>query len=786
MDEDEHSRSALKLAWLGVIEYVASLQEVDPSLLHGLIAEAPVFPEDLRKDTREMVALRCLEDLFGSMNEGQSNIPSASKPKFTFDMSNSCEDVLLSTLKETAITDLRTGPDLLKRDMQSFLVHKRTTMPKCSLEILKDELLEGVHPCTASLIACSGLVRKDEDNVRLSTDCFQQNVCCRDGNIGTSSSLLMAQEGSTVSLPLEDGDSHHQNLLPMKRNGNVVGDFSKDPDDVCDGDLHLNVKRFKCNVSSANKAVEHSLSPHFDDEFVEESFKRIVETTEKECLHAERQCREDLGECMPSEGGHEKFVATNRIVRGANSDAIYEIEHNQCDNADSATKMPQHSFKDGPCQDIIEGEVIGEESRNGTSLGRVLQKVSADDSRDKSNCRNQQKSPIDISSNGFHKEISVDNSEGSAERLYEEEDSSNDGHEHSHENVDVAMERSQFLSSHCTLSHVSLSNCAELSHCVKCSKGDQLLVCNAVDCPMAVHEKCLGCMPRFDKKGNFYCPHCAYSYAISKYTDAKARAASAKKELARFVHKSHDRSLGKEHQNVKQKQKVEESERTNGRHHNDQLEKRKLANKSEERIISCASPSLMQREEDPNIVYGISSISPAEKERDRMPQEQLSARGPEGQDSASSDPKFNIANRPCRGKDILLNEKEGEGEIQKEEVWKQSNDLLQKSVNDVNSDQKTTNDKSKKDNVFSDAIRSHLQNIKKQHVQPENNRWIKPNRVPWTAEEEEMLKEGVKKFSRMGERIPWTQILDYGNSVFLSRRSALQLKDKWRNMERKS
>ncbi|XP_065855975.1 uncharacterized protein [Euphorbia lathyris] len=789
MDEDEPSRSALKLAWLWVIEYVASLQEIDPSFLHGLIAEAPEFLGDLGKETREMVALRCLEDLFGSRNEGESDAPSAAKPKFTFDISNSCEDVLLSILKETSISDLRTGPDLLKWDMQPFIVHKRTTMPKCSLERLKDELLEGAHPCTASLIEHSGLMHKDADNDQLSTDCFEQNVGCRDNSTGTINSLIMAREGSIISLPLENGDSHHQNLLPMKRNGNVVhsenqADYPKDQGHVGDGDFHLKVKRFKCNVSSANEAAELTLSPQFD-EFVEESSKRMNETREQ--LHAERESQiEGLGKCVSSENGHEKFVAADRIVRNANAEAIYEIEHNQCENADDATKMPQHTFGDGPCQDIRAGEANEEEIRKGTSSGRTLQKVYVDDNRDNSNCGNQQKSPIDVSSSGVPREISVENSEYGAECLYEE-DTSSDGDEYHHEKVDVAMERSQFLSSHCTLSHVSLSNYTKLSLCVKCSKDDQLLVCNAVDCSMAVHERCLGCSARFDKKGNFYCPFCTYLYAISKYMEAKATAASAKKELARFIHKDRGRSLGKKHDKEKQKLGVEESDETNGRQYNNELEKRKVEKQFEEPIISCADANLMQREEEPDITHGMSPISSAEKESEGMTTDNLSVRGLDRQDHGSFDPKITIANRQCRDGEILINEREGEGGIQKEVVGQQSNDLLEKPVCAVNSvEGKTTNEKTKEDKVFSDSISLKLRRTDKQYVSPEKYRWIKPNRVPWTPEEEQMLKEGVKKFSCMGEKIPWKQILEYGSLVFLNGRSAMQLKDKWRNMERKS
>ncbi|WCJ20114.1 TRF-like 10 [Euphorbia peplus] len=126
-----------------------------------------------------------------------------------------------------------------------------------------------------------------------------------------------------------------------------------------------------------------------------------------------------------------------------------------------------------------------------------------------------------------------------------------------------------------------------------------------------------------------------------------------------------------------------------------------------------------------------------------------------------------------RDEEIIVNEKEGEGEIEKE-VGQQSNVLLEKHVSAVNSDEgKTIDEKTKED-------------AKKLGVPPESSQSVKPYRVPWTAEEEKMLKEGVNEFFEANKRMPWTKILEYGCSVFLSGRTAMQLKDKWRNMEKKS
>ncbi|XP_044492896.1 uncharacterized protein LOC123216525 [Mangifera indica] len=56
-------------------------------------------------------------------------------------------------------------------------------------------------------------------------------------------------------------------------------------------------------------------------------------------------------------------------------------------------------------------------------------------------------------------------------------------------------------------------------------------------------------------------------------------------------------------------------------------------------------------------------------------------------------------------------------------------------------------------------------------------------RLHWTAAEEEMLKEGVQKFStKVNKNLPWRKILEFGHHVFDPSRNPADLKDKWRNI----
>ncbi|GMI77370.1 hypothetical protein HRI_001406300 [Hibiscus trionum] len=56
-------------------------------------------------------------------------------------------------------------------------------------------------------------------------------------------------------------------------------------------------------------------------------------------------------------------------------------------------------------------------------------------------------------------------------------------------------------------------------------------------------------------------------------------------------------------------------------------------------------------------------------------------------------------------------------------------------------------------------------------------------KVPWTNEEEEILKKGVEEFSCSYDgTIPWKRILEFGSQVFPKDKTPTDLKNKWRAM----
>ncbi|XP_023741717.1 uncharacterized protein LOC111889798 [Lactuca sativa] len=62
---------------------------------------------------------------------------------------------------------------------------------------------------------------------------------------------------------------------------------------------------------------------------------------------------------------------------------------------------------------------------------------------------------------------------------------------------------------------------------------------------------------------------------------------------------------------------------------------------------------------------------------------------------------------------------------------------------------------------------------------------LKGKRKRWSEEEEDMLKEGVQKFSATANKnFPWKKVLEFGRHVFHTSRTPSDLKDKWRNISK--
>ncbi|GLT52044.1 hypothetical protein SLA2020_254060 [Shorea laevis] len=255
------------LPWYWIIEYLSSFKQVDTSVLHDLIERSPDLPDDLVKNAKERFALRRLEELFHPLDRFNCDVIPDSR--VSFDLSKSCEDVLKCILLESSASSLEnTRPELLRWNIYPFIMHKRTTMPKCALEELKDTILNSSGPEAAVLKEISGLVHdinNQPHGVTVHND-HPDAFAARCGLRGRSSNAQAVPEKSNMVPPvLREGsrksqhDLSKRNLLPSKTcssslaTENLVGLDIYNKDGLSGpGNLLLNAKQLNQSIPLPN------------------------------------------------------------------------------------------------------------------------------------------------------------------------------------------------------------------------------------------------------------------------------------------------------------------------------------------------------------------------------------------------------------------------------------------------------------------------------------------------------------------------------------------------------
>ncbi|XP_062117651.1 uncharacterized protein LOC133831396 [Humulus lupulus] len=861
---DNLHASESTLAWLWVIEAMASFKEVDPSLLRDVIEAAPELPDDLGKNTKEIVALRCLEGLFSSQNEISSDVPSAQGLKVGFDLSVSCEDVLQRILQETLGSNSRvSGPELSRWDIHPFIAHKRACMPKCALEQLKDTILDGTHPY-ADFLRDKGRLATSLEDINLMDDSNRDSVTTRPNFSGTD-----VQNEVNLDLLIPEkrnkqlGENHHDGaILPSKRDrsGSASKGMACNVHEDCNGETnsevqHMNAKRLKQYESSDNQFVEQNPVPFHGSEPLEHSSERDVSVTTRELPENEMGT---MGESGVLENGCNDESNKNMVQFPCNSPVMPQInsgeeanhQHlsvgeenvvsNHCAQSggafepveqDTVTLHGKEPTKDSSKLDVQvpveeatftendytvsnrsqqsnDDEINKNQSENLYDAPSLMQDTTRDDPHqnlsvdDTNNVSEPSTEPVGVPSHDTVDNISTKESKSSHEHdfpLQEQNPMSNDGSRQNiiageaeedtndcgeaekssdsdgyhNERIDVDKRKLEFLRSQCTVGHDSLNvDWTEKYLCMKCNKAGSLLVCNTNNCQLVIHEKCGGSLAKFDDMGNFYCPFCAYSLAIMEYLEAKKRSSVANKELAAFIlmgskryPEESTRSLIKERNHSTGGNADEDVLRQN--HENEHLGVRE---KNEEDDHQCEKnfvnqEAVISAHNDNN--RGGCHVSAGEIEgREKMAKECPSARAEVPQNVSSGNSEVNLVNE---GKsDIGIQRKLLDQDIDptKRSVIESHDSIEDDSENDNH--ESTVSDYCisfrKRENRLSDS------------ASPQKRR----KKVPWTVEEELKLKEGVQKFPK--ERNMWKKVLEFGDSVFMEGRTAIDLKDKWRNM----
>ncbi|XP_062013712.1 uncharacterized protein LOC133730064 [Rosa rugosa] len=488
------------IAWGLAVEALASSKQVAVSILHDLIAQIPPnLPDDLRNRVNERVALRCLEELFGA-----HDAPPVRRSKLSFELSESCQQVLRRIVNETAESDVRMGGGgKWKWDIEPFIEHKRASMPTCALNKLKDSVVDWSHPYAELFGRKSGLA-------------FVR-VAGSDGILGLNGGCSNAP-----NIGVEEA-RNDESALPSKR-GKNASETEKVADENYDGS-GVNAKKMKMDDSYVLRSAQDNSVPLAGREMLEDSLERDIPVSQREkCVLSE--FRMDMRvETWALEDGRDDYTASKR-----SGDAIHKsFVENPC----------AHKFKDGSGfspERTISGIAPPHETQH---------KVSAKDSSCNIEHEFHIEVPHPVSVDGSKQKSIADKGKGVSEHCPElttspvappdvsQKKTIADGVKDLSRWDFVTMEKRDFLSSKCALTRYYYLK--EKDHCLMCNEGGQLLICSTSDCPLAYHESCMGSKFISYKTGDFYCPFCAYDLDLTEYLEAEKEASRLKKDLWAFL-----------------------------------------------------------------------------------------------------------------------------------------------------------------------------------------------------------------------------------------------------------
>ncbi|MED6206786.1 hypothetical protein PIB30_029980 [Stylosanthes scabra] len=489
--------SASSLPWLWVIQALASSNQINISLLQDLVSAAPVAQDDFCEKTRELIALRCLEEIFDSTHRVECDAAAVSASldsRIRFDFSSSCEDVLQKILDEIPLPNLKKdGAKLLKWDVSPFISHKRATI-KCDLEQIKESIIDGTHPDADYLRDISGLLHQNGGYPVHGNDNKHDDLTERDHGNGNYCEN-MEEKKNLMSVILEKAneswkESLLDKIIPCKRNRpesneHMMGyQLGKQVDiSECD-DFQVNAKKGRCDaLLNVHSDKEKSNPPH-GEQVIENStvnfllFSKRSNHTDKDFSHGEAQASVSL-----------KHTSGREYCQQQKDEPI-------------KTKVPHAN------------EVLPENRDN--TAHKVLTVIHESQSKTKIGAQVKEPNASDDKAGGA--EISRDSCEDHDEK------------------IGLAAQQQGFLSSHCIFEHDISASTRPIENnlCMKCKEGGELLVCRTTNCPIMVHESCLTTC-QIDAEGNFLCPFCVYEQATSRYLEAKEKASLARKELVSFI-----------------------------------------------------------------------------------------------------------------------------------------------------------------------------------------------------------------------------------------------------------
>lgn len=782
-------RNSTPLPWIAAIEALASYQ-TDASILTDLVNKSPgEFRENEGKNAREFVCLRILESL-SILEKGKSR-DALPKPNSSARISPSgcCENVLRQVqCKLSRANQESTESGMSGMDVEAFVRDKRSCLPKCGLEQLKDVILKDSDMISLALKENSGLLSKNHSDGNATRPERSDSGAFEKPPVGDlSSGKTVMNDSATAN---QEGSSACNQLIVYKDHRNIFS-LKRKQDALC-----------------AQKLVEgKELDTSNERRNVDDGPGAAVQHSGREESYLPREIRvENLRETNTSENVDDDCVAAKKLkISSTVGDA--ELLHNQLQGTCSVEKMTQGTSGKEHAKNDCEGFV--ELENRGSSAPFVNQGTKSVDGADENSIRRGEV-------------------KATMEHDHLPETFSDD------ETDEILIRNNAFLNSQYSHSQDSLATLNGTKKlCMVCNIGGQLLVCSSGSCQRVVHEKCMGVAPTFDAARNFYCPFCAYSQVISEYLESKKKYSLARRALVTFIDRDEYRLRNSSNNSRPADQNhLRESEICNRCVEQSRPEKavsREIENSSKNNMREKPSVSRdsSSRERARDATCGANEVALEDKrnaergssvciESPSELEQQVPVLGfqnaeaesslHEGSEQLASIDKLQQVSRQPKSVALVENENEEDQYVASQAV---KDSVVQNSKSKdmtiahgckqragTEKEQDVSNQRpvlacepakpthSGSSGGKKKLIAHHSLRVRKgepQYTYPSLPQ-LKRKKIPWSNAEEEALKAGVKRFASNHDRqMPWKMILEFGGDAFVNR-TTIDLKDKWRNI----
>ncbi|KAL8547101.1 hypothetical protein ACS0TY_006719 [Phlomoides rotata] len=231
MDCQSYCASSLTQIW--IIETLACSNQIDVSLLLGLLEKTPEISTDIGRNARELVSLKILEKLF--IQGARANPVSPFRETISLDPSDRCEDVLRRIMSKISLQHLKyAGLEVSKWDLKPFIEHKRLSLPIYALKKLKDAINTGSHSILASL--------KEQSSLPVGNHA-EREAPVKDGNCnGITPRVAGNDTNDSFLLPRGLPD---QNLVRVNRKRRTTSETAAEELCITHNDT---VKKYKCDI----------------------------------------------------------------------------------------------------------------------------------------------------------------------------------------------------------------------------------------------------------------------------------------------------------------------------------------------------------------------------------------------------------------------------------------------------------------------------------------------------------------------------------------------------------